>query len=210
MAQKNWQIYLWKCSLCGSKSYGKKPPAQCSKCNSEANRHVLIPKNDQFKNPDVNDYLGIPNLNSFLYLVGSSLSGKSNVMVCSSVTQISYWPPRFGVAINKNNLSHDFIKESGYFSLAPLTKNQVNLVDFFGRNSGRQVNKLEHYNYKLVHTGSPVIEDCIGYYDCEVEHKSTVEFDSHTLFVAVVLEGNIKINETQLTYYDYQQNLKSQ
>lgn len=208
MAQKNWQIYLWRCSLCGSKAYGKKPPAQCSKCNSEANRHVLIPKQDQNGILDFEKYLGMPSLNSFLYLVGSALADKVNVMCCSSVTQISFYPLRVAVIINKNNLSHDLIKETGFFTLAPLTKSQGKIAHFFGRNSGRQANKLENYDYKLVHSGCPVIDGCLGYYECEVEHRSTVEFDSHTLFVARVIDGSLNLNKPQLTYYDYKQELK--
>lgn len=207
MAQKNWQIYLWRCSFCGSMAYGKKPPAQCSKCNSEANRHVLIPQQDQNSTLDFEKFLGIPNLYSFLYLVGSALDDKVNIMCCSSVTQISFYPLRVAVIINKNNLTHDLIKETGFFTLSPLTQSQAKMAHFLGRNSGRQVNKLENYNYNLVNSGCPVIDGCPGYYECEVEHSSTVEFESHTLFVARVIDGYLNINEPQLTYDDYKQEI---
>ncbi|ABO49789.1 flavin reductase domain protein, FMN-binding protein [Desulforamulus reducens MI-1] len=204
MSQKSCQVYLWRCSFCGKKAYGKKPPISCNKCFSEANRYILIPKKEaDIEVPNLEKFFGMPGLNNFLYLVGSTLDGRPNAMCCSSVTQISFCPARVAVAVNKNNLTHDFIKESGVFSLSPLTQSQGKVAHFFGRNSGRQVNKFEQYHYRSAVTGSPIIEGSFGYYDCEVEHRATVELDSHTLFVGKIIDGSLNSNELFLTYYDY-------
>lgn len=201
---KGCQVYLWRCIVCGDKSYGKHPPARCVKCYSESNKYILMPRREEgAEQVNIDDYIGISGLNNFLYLIGSTLEGRMNAMCCSSVTQVTYYPPRVAVVINKNNLTHDFIKESGIFSLSPLSQQQLELAYHFGHNSGRQVNKFEKIEPKIAKTGSPIVEICQGYYDCEVDHKSSIDLNSHTMFVGTVKDAVLKIKEPLLTYFDY-------
>lgn len=203
-------VYIWKCMVCGDKHYGKNPPASCRKCYCEANRYVLVPNNSQGNEvAELQSYLGIPSLNNLLYLIGSSRKGIPNAMCCSSVTQISYGPPQVAVAINKNTLTHDNIKETGVFSLLPLGQSQVKMAHHFGRNSGRQMDKFLDYKQRPTNTGSPIIEGCDSYYDCQVDHSATIELASHTLFVAKILEAVVNAGEPPLTYLDYKKNMSN-
>lgn len=202
MSRGGCTIYLWKCTVCGKKHYGKNPPFCCKKCDSEANKYVLVPEKDRH-NDSQREILTVPSLNSFLYLVGSTQDGKPNAMCCSSVTQVTYSPARIAVAVNKNNLTHDYIKQSGVFSLSLLGKSQSRIAHHFGRNSGKQINKFEQYNQKTGKTGSPIVEECPGYYDCQVDHSATIDLDSHSLFVANVVEASVDSHEPLLTYLDY-------
>ncbi|AQS58669.1 flavin reductase family protein [Desulforamulus ferrireducens] len=197
-------VYIWKCMVCGAKHYGKNPPASCKKCSCEANRYVLVPKSSQGNEEwELQNYLGLPGLNNLLYLIGTSRKGIPNAMCCSSVTQISFGPPLVAVAINKNTLTHDNIKETGVFSLMPLGRSQTKLAHHFGRNSGRQMDKFVDYKYQPTSTGCPIIEGCDSYYHCQVDHHTTIELASHTLFVAQILEAVVKASEPPLTYLDY-------
>ncbi|GAB6157068.1 flavin reductase [Desulfotomaculum varum] len=200
-------LYLWQCIVCGEKSYGKNPPLQCKNCASEANRHILIGGQKQAADicPPVCENLpGKPVLDSLLYVVGSTRAGKVNAMCCSSVIQATFYPPRIVVAVNKINLTYDFIKESGAFSVSPLEQKQIHLAHLFGRNSGRQMDKLASISFTYGQTGSPIIQDCLGYFDCLVDHQATVDLDSHTLFVGRVVDALYQNhNRPLLTYREY-------
>ncbi|SHK45989.1 flavin reductase family protein [Desulforamulus aeronauticus] len=202
-------VYIWKCTVCGDKHYAKNPPGSCRKCHSEANRYILLPNNGQGSGEELQNYFGIPSLNSLLYLIGSTRKDIPNAMCCSSVTQITYGPPQVAVAINKNTLTHDNIKETGVFSLVPLGHSQTKMAHHFGRNSGRQIDKFLDYQQKPAKTGSPIIEGCDSYYDCLVDHSATIELASHTLFVAKIIEAAVKTSEPPLTYLDYIKNMSN-
>ncbi|CCO09091.1 flavin reductase family protein [Desulforamulus hydrothermalis] len=200
-------FYLWQCSVCGEKSHGKHPPRQCINCASEANRHILIGPQKQTTGicPPVCESLpGKLVLDSPLYVVSSTRAGRVNAMCCSSVIQATFYPPRIVVAVNKINLTHDFIKESGAFSVSPLEQKQIHLAHLFGRNSGRQMDKLASLSFTYGQTGSPIIQDCSGYFDCLVDHRATVDLDSHTLFVGRVVDAlHHNNNLPLLTYREY-------
>lgn len=208
--KKHCAVYLWFCTACSSKHYGKNPPFSCHKCGVESNRFILLPQREQTDGAHNGEQLiekekyAFPALDNVLYLIGSYVDGKANAMCCSSVAQISYCPARISVAINKNNLTHDFIKESGYFSVCLLGRSQGDMAHFFGRNSGRQINKFDKYNYFQSSAGSPIVANCPGYYICKVNHGLSIEVDSHSVFVGDIIEAELKTSEPSLTYYEYQ------
>ncbi|WP_238473093.1 flavin reductase family protein [Desulforamulus profundi] len=177
-------------------------------CFSEANRYILV-QDQGVEQPDIESSLGMPALNSVLYLVGSTRAGKVNAMCCSSVTQVTYCSAKVAVAVNKNNLTHDYIKESGVFSLSALGQNQGHMAHYFGRNSGRQMNKFASFKYKRGKTGSPIIEGCPDYYDCQVDHRATIDLDTHTLFVDRVMDASSDSEEPLLTYRDYARDVRN-
>lgn len=204
MTHKHCPVYLWKCTVCGDEYYGKNPPFACKDCNSEANRYVLVSSQDSVISAlNIQSRLRAPSLNTVLYLVGSVQDGRVNAMCCGSVTQVTYCPDRVAVAVNKNNLTHDYIKVSGVLSLSLLGQNHLQMAHHFGRKSGRQINKFDLYSYRTGKTGSPIIEESPGYFECRVDHRSTMDLDSHTLFVAEIMEAVIDSQEPSLTYWDY-------
>ncbi|MDO7789068.1 flavin reductase family protein [Desulforamulus aquiferis] len=149
----------------------------------------------------------MPRLNNILYLVGTILDKKANAMCCSSVTQLTFSPPLIAASINKNTLTHDFVKERGTFSICLLGRNQSEMAHYFGRNSGRQIDKFESYTYRLSNQGNPFVEGCPGYFDCKVDHQATVELETHTVFVGEILDAEVGSMEAPLTYLDYQQEM---
>ena len=58
-----------------------------------------------------------------LYVVSSGRKNKFNGQIANTVFQITSEPPIIAVSINKQNLTHQFIKESGKFSVSVLSKN---------------------------------------------------------------------------------------
>ena len=51
-----------------------------------------------------------------LYVVSSGTDGKFNGQIANTVFQITSEPPTIAVSINKQNLTHEFIKESKFFA----------------------------------------------------------------------------------------------
>ncbi|GAI26192.1 unnamed protein product [marine sediment metagenome] len=57
-----------------------------------------------------------------LYVVCSRKGDRLNGQIANTVFQIASEPPTIAVSINKNNLTHDFIKESKVFTASVLSQ----------------------------------------------------------------------------------------
>ena len=57
-----------------------------------------------------------------MYVVTSKMNGKLNGQIANTVFQITSEPPTIAVSINKQNLTHEFIKTSKVFGVSILSK----------------------------------------------------------------------------------------
>ncbi len=63
-----------------------------------------------------------------LYVVCSTKGGRLNGQIANTVFQITSEPPTIAVSINKNNLTHEFIKESKVFTASVLPQDTPPLL----------------------------------------------------------------------------------
>lgn len=123
-------------------------------------------------------------------VVTSAWEGKHNaqIAVAISAASIVLDKPRMAIKIQKRNLTHDLIHNSGVFALNFLRTDQVELIPALGLVSGREVDKLADVPYQLGPSGSPVLERCWGYMDCRV--VNALDGGDLTCFIGDVLEGD--------------------
>lgn len=140
-----------------------------------------------------------------LYVIGSYSGDKKNGQIANTVIQVTSEPPAIAVAINKNNLTHDYIQASKVFTASVLCQaTPLPFIGKFGFKSGREADKLKDVEVKQGVTGAPVILDyATAYFEAEVVQ----EFDvgTHTLFIGRVLAAEVITEETCMTYEYYQQ-----
>jgi flavin reductase (DIM6/NTAB) family NADH-FMN oxidoreductase RutF len=140
-----------------------------------------------------------------MYIVGSHKGDKLNGQVANTVFQITSEPPTVAVSINKNNLTHDFIKASKVFSAAVLCQaTPLSFIGNFGFKTGRDADKLKGINYKIGQTGSPVILDNAAAY-LEAEVIQDVDVGTHTIFIGRIAAAEILTEDTCMTYEFYYQ-----
>ena len=140
-----------------------------------------------------------------LYVVTSAKGNRLNGQIANTVFQITSEPPTIAVSINKNNLTWEFIKESGVFVVSVLCQDTpLSFIGNFGFKSGRDVDKLKGFQYKMGQTKAPVIMDNTVSY---IEARVTGEMDvgTHTIFVGEVIDADIISEKTCMTYDYYQQ-----
>jgi flavin reductase (DIM6/NTAB) family NADH-FMN oxidoreductase RutF/rubredoxin len=142
-----------------------------------------------------------------MYIVASFKDNKMNGQIANTVFQITSEPPTLAVSINKNNLTHDFIKTTRVFSASVLKQETpLNFIGDFGFKTGRDVDKLKGVNYKKGQTNSPVIIDnSVAYFEAEVIQD--IDVGTHTIFIGRIVASEIISEDTPLTY-DYYQKVK--
>jgi flavin reductase (DIM6/NTAB) family NADH-FMN oxidoreductase RutF/rubredoxin len=138
-----------------------------------------------------------------MYIIGAHKGDRLNAQIANTVFQITSDPPTVAVSINKNNLTHEFIKESRSFSASVLCQDtDLSFIGRFGFKSGRDTNKFENTNYQIGKTGSPVVIDNANSY-FEVEVDKEVDMGTHTIFIGRVVAAEILNQKTCMTYAFY-------
>lgn len=138
-----------------------------------------------------------------LYVVTSQLDGKLNGQIANTAIQVTAEPPRIAVCVNKENLTHEYISESGVFAASVLDESvTMEFIGLFGFKSGRDVDKLSQVAYKPGVTGCPVVTD---YAISTIEAKVIGRLDvgTHTIFVGDVVGCEVLSDGRPLTYADY-------
>jgi flavin reductase (DIM6/NTAB) family NADH-FMN oxidoreductase RutF/rubredoxin len=140
-----------------------------------------------------------------VYIVCSVDGDKINGQVANTVIQVASEPPTIAVSINKDNLTHEYIKNSGVFTASILCQDTpLSFIGNFGFKSGREINKFQGINYKTGTTGAPVVTDnATGY--LEVKVTSEIDVGTHTLFIGELVDAGVLTEDTVMTYEYYHQ-----
>lgn len=140
-----------------------------------------------------------------LYVVASRKGDKFNGQIANTVFQVTSSPVKVAVCINEQNLTHEFISESGVFSASTLSKETpMSFIASFGFRSGRDYDKFKDVNFKVGATGAPiVIDNAVAYLEAKV--VSSCNVGTHTLFVGEVVNAEVVKDEEPLTYAYYQE-----
>jgi flavin reductase (DIM6/NTAB) family NADH-FMN oxidoreductase RutF len=113
-----------------------------------------------------------------LLLVSAKKGGKSNVMTIGWGLVGVFWRmPVFMVAVRPSRLTHEFIEETGEFTVNVPGEGMDDVVEYCGEVSGREHDKFAECRLSLAkgkRVRVPVIKECRIHYECRVVHKLDV------------------------------------
>ncbi len=138
-----------------------------------------------------------------LYIIVSKKGQKFNGQVANTLIQVTAEPPAIAVAINKSNLTHEFIKESRVFTASVLAKDTpLAFIGHFGFKSGREIDKLKDMNYILGETGAPIVTDhALAFMEAKVNQE--LDVGTHTIFVGSLVGAEVLGEGEPMTYAYY-------
>lgn len=127
-----------------------------------------------------------------LYVVGSRAGERRNGMTLNWVTQLSFDPKLLGVAVENGSITHELISEGGVFSLNVIDREDRVIVRKFTKpvEVDLDAHTLNGFAFHDGRTGAPVLDQAIGYADCEVRQQ--VPTGSHTLFIGEVVNAGFQ------------------
>lgn len=147
-------------------------------------------------------------LTSGLFLLVAK-TDKDNACIINTVLQVTSSPVRIVIVVNKNNYTHDMIKETGIFNVSVLSEDApMDLFKRFGYASGRDKDKFEGFDsVSRLDNGLLYLTK---YSNACLSGKVIEEKDlgTHTLFIADVTSANVLTESTSVTYDYYQKNIK--
>ena len=138
-----------------------------------------------------------------VYVISSKLGDKINGQIANTAFQVTSDPGTIAISINKQNLTHEFIQGSKVFSVSILGKTApMTLIGRFGFKSGRDEDKFSGIQFKTGTTGVPyLLEETVSYIEAEVIKE--MDCGTHTIFLGVVVGGDVLSDAEPMTYAYY-------
>ncbi len=155
-----------------------------------------------------NDPAALFKLGYGLYVVTSNDGNKDNGLIVNTVMQVTNTPDRIAVAINKNNYSHQIIKETGVMNVNCLTVDApFAIFERFGFQSGRDIDKFADFEISRSNNGLAVLPKYINAY-ISLKVEQYVDLGSHGMFICSVTESKVVSDIESMTYAYYHKNVK--
>jgi flavin reductase (DIM6/NTAB) family NADH-FMN oxidoreductase RutF len=135
-----------------------------------------------------------------IWLVTAQAETRRGGLIATFVNVASIVPdmPRMLVGVSRQHHTWELIERSNAFALHLLGERHLDWVWRFGLESGRARDKLHDLPVRPVITGSPVLEDAIGWLDCRVEGR--LDAGDRTVYLAEVVQGGVTNFAPPLTF----------
>lgn len=147
-----------------------------------------------------------------LFVLSANDNGKDNACIINTVTQVTAAPitkDRISIAVNKSNYTHDIIAETKKFTVSIISEAaNFDLFKRFGFQSGRNVDKFADFD-KIQRTANgtlAITEGTNSFISANVIQQ--VELDTHSIFIAEVVDMQKLSDVPSTTYNFYQAHIK--
>ena len=143
-----------------------------------------------------------------LFVLTASEGDKDNGCIVNTVIQLTSDPMQIAVTVNKGNLTHDMIKNTGKFNVSVIDNTApFELFKYFGFQSGRDSMKfgtLDSYKFAPKYADNGLLY-VSAYANAFMSGKVVKEIDlgTHTMFVAQMTDGEVLSDKPSMTYEYY-------
>ena len=143
-----------------------------------------------------------------LFVLTASEGDKDNGCIVNTVIQLTSDPMQIAVTVNKGNLTHDMIKNTGKFNVSVIDNTApFELFKHFGFQSGRDSVKFgtpDSYKFAPKYADNGLLY-VSAYANAFMSGKVVKEIDlgTHTMFVAQMTDGEVLSDKPSMTYEYY-------
>ena len=144
----------------------------------------------QRKSLDTDLDKAIGRISGGLYIITTKKGDRSGAMVASWVTQASFDPPGFTVAVAKDRAIESLMQVGDQFILNILEEgNYQTLMKHFLKRFGPGEDRFAGVDTRTANNGSPILADALAYLECEV--VSRMECADHWIVYNKVTDGRV-------------------
>ncbi len=143
-----------------------------------------------------------------LYVVTSNDGKRDNGLIVNTVMQLTSNPTRIAVTINKENYSHDTIKETKIMNVNCLTTDAPFAVfEAFGFKSGRDTDKFADCSPDRSENRLVLLPKYINAY-MSLAVEDYTDLGTHGMFICSVTEAKVISDAESMTYAYYHKQVK--
>lgn len=145
---------------------------------------------------------GLKKLSYGIYIINTKNSG----CVVNTLTQVTN--DKVIIAINKENYTNKMLKKNKIFNATVLTVNtDMEIIQTFGFTSSKENDKYKNFQIEKDTNNIPYIkENMAALIECEVINE--IDLDTHTVFIAKILNTK-KLSDEEVMTYDYYHKVKN-
>ena len=143
-----------------------------------------------------------------LYVVTCHDGQKDNGLIVNTVMQVTSTPNRIAVTINKDNYSHQVIRQTGVMNVNCLdTGAPFSLLRNFGFQSGRDTDKFAGIDVVRSANGLRLLPEHVNAF-LSLKVESYTDLGTHGMFLCSLTEAGVLGSGQSMTYSYYHQNVK--
>jgi len=117
----------------------------------------------------VKDFLKLAGaLNYPVFIVTAANGGEREGCVIGFASQTSFEPARFLACLSRANRTYRFAREAGELAVHLVPRAQERLVDLFGGETGDEIDKFEHCEWRPGPRGLPILAGCPSWFAGEI------------------------------------------
>lgn len=155
-----------------------------------------------------NNLSALFNIGYGLYVVTCNDGKKDNGLIVNTVSQLTSTPVRISVTVNKQNYSHDVIKETGILNVNCLsTEAPFSVFEQFGFQSGKNVDKFADAQVLRSDNGLVFLPEYINAF-MSLKVEQYLDLGTHGMFICSLTEAQVRAEAETMTYTYYQNNVK--
>ncbi len=169
---------------------------------------MVLPKNESVASGEL-DKKALFAISYGLFVLTAKDGEQDNGCIINTVIQATSTPLRVTFTVNKANLTHDMVLNTGIFNLSILTDtSKFDVYRRFGLQSGRDVDKFQDYAaYERSANGLTYVTENVNVL-LSGKVIDTLDCGTHTLFLADLTEARRLSDEASVTYDFYQKYIK--
>lgn len=159
-------------------------------------QHGIVGPVPEGRDPEAYDQLRrrvLWSLTNGIYVIGSRVGDRRNLMTASLVTQVATTPKLVAVSVERDARTHELVAESGAFALSILAREARAVIRHFVKpvsevsvDPSTGAGTMQGEAVVAAPSGSPVLTAAAAWLDCAVRHR--LDLGSHELFVGEVTD----------------------
>jgi flavin reductase (DIM6/NTAB) family NADH-FMN oxidoreductase RutF len=131
-------------------------------------------------------------------IVTTVVEGTPKGFTANAFSSVSADPPIVLICVNRSARTHPLISQAGRFCVNVLRLEQRSLAEKFS--SHEHTSPFAGQGYRAGASGSPIFDDSLAYFDCELAEEHTA--GTHTIFLGKVVECGSSTHGEPLGYFD--------
>jgi flavin reductase (DIM6/NTAB) family NADH-FMN oxidoreductase RutF len=120
-------------------------------------------------------------------------------MTANAVTSVSLDPLLLLICVDKRTITHEFLEEAQAFAVNILAEDQEQVSRALASHDSEDARRLVGYRYHPGQTGSPILDDCLAFVECQV--TEVLPGGDHSIFIGRVEAGEVMREVPPLIFF---------